>query len=202
MKRTLLYEITEKDSKITVTEFLKIHGFSRHLLIEIKNSEETVLLNGLPVRMNTLLANGDVIKITLPEEASSEHIPPVELPLTIVYEDEDLMVLNKPYDMPIHPSIGNYENTLANALAWYFKEQGETFVFRCINRLDRDTSGLLIGNCGFARFKIHTSSNDGFFNTGNWRVDGSSFRCNAFYYSYIFSMNCSSDHLVRKNSTA
>ena len=46
--------------------------------------------------------------------------------------------------MPIHPSINNYENTLANAVAYYYKKQGETFIFRCINRLDRDTTGLLI----------------------------------------------------------
>ena len=62
----------------------------------------------------------------------------------IVYEDEDILVVNKPADMPIHPSINNYENTLANAVAYYYKKQGETFIFRCINRLDRDTTGLLI----------------------------------------------------------
>ena len=54
------------------------------------------------------------------------------------------MVINKPAGMPIHPSMGNYDNTVANALAWYFQEQGVPFVFRCINRLDRDTSGLTL----------------------------------------------------------
>lgn len=54
------------------------------------------------------------------------------------------MVIDKPADMPVHPSIGNYENTLANAAAWYFHRQDIPFVFRCINRLDRDTTGLLI----------------------------------------------------------
>ena len=61
------------------------------------------------------------------------------------------MVIDKPADMPVHPSIGNYENTLANAVAYYYKKQGETFIFRCINRLDRDTTGLLI--IDKARFK-------------------------------------------------
>lgn len=75
---------------------------------------------------------------------SSDHIVPRPLPFPVVYEDEDLLVVNKPADMPIHPSQGNYENTLANAAAWYFKEKGESFVYRCINRLDRDTTGLLI----------------------------------------------------------
>lgn len=52
----------------------------------------------------------------IPEETPSEHIVPVNLPFPVVYEDEDLMIINKPSDMPIHPSIHNYENTLANAL--------------------------------------------------------------------------------------
>ena len=53
-------------------------------------------------------------------------------------------MINKPADMPVHPSAGNYENTLANGIAWYFAEKGEDFVYRCINRLDRDTTGALI----------------------------------------------------------
>ena len=64
--------------------------------------------------------------------------------LKILYEDEDILVINKPADMPVHPSAGNYENTLANGIAWYFAEKGEDFVYRCINRLDRDTTGALI----------------------------------------------------------
>ena len=78
------------------------------------------------------------------EETSSEHIVPVPLPFPIVYEDEDLLVINKPSGMPIHPSQGNYENTLANAAAYYFASQNIPFTYRCINRLDRDTTGLLI----------------------------------------------------------
>ena len=54
------------------------------------------------------------------------------------------MVLDKEANQPIHPSINNYDNTLANGLAWYFSQKNEPFVYRCINRLDRDTTGLLI----------------------------------------------------------
>ena len=78
------------------------------------------------------------------EETPSENIIPVHLPLNIVYEDEDILLINKPADMPVHPSINNYDNTLANGIAYYYKLQGKPFVFRCINRLDRDTTGLLI----------------------------------------------------------
>ena len=59
-------------------------------------------------------------------------------------EDEDLIVINKPAGMPIHPSLNNYTNSLANALAWYYQQQGKPFIFRCCNRLDRDTSGLTV----------------------------------------------------------
>ena len=55
-----------------------------------------------------------------------------------------MMVINKAAGMPVHPSQGNFDNTLANGLAWYFKEKGEAFVFRAVNRLDRDTTGLLL----------------------------------------------------------
>lgn len=85
-----------------------------------------------------------LLTVRLREEEASEHITPVSLPLHIVYEDEDLLVLDKAPDMPIHSSVGNYENTLANGLAYYYEQQGRPFIFRCINRLDRDTSGLLI----------------------------------------------------------
>ena len=66
------------------------------------------------------------------------------MPLDIVYEDEDLFVINKPAGLPIHPSQGHYDHTLANGMAWYCAQHGEPFVYRAINRLDRDTTGLLI----------------------------------------------------------
>ncbi|MCR5668194.1 MAG: RluA family pseudouridine synthase [Lachnospiraceae bacterium] len=64
--------------------------------------------------------------------------------LPVVYEDEDILVVNKPAGLPIHPSQNHYEDSLANAVMAYYKEQGENFVFRCINRLDRNTSGLTL----------------------------------------------------------
>ena len=94
--------------------------------------------------MNHILQPGDTLTLHIREDHSSEKIPPVNLPLNIVYEDTDLMVINKPAGMPIHPSMNNYYNSLANALAYYFEQQNCPFVFRCINRLDRDTSGLTI----------------------------------------------------------
>ena len=87
---------------------------------------------------------GERLEVTLPQEPSSEHIVPTPMSLSILYEDEDLMVINKAANVPIHPSQGNFSNSLANGLAWYFEQKQQTFVFRAINRLDRDTTGLLI----------------------------------------------------------
>ena len=78
------------------------------------------------------------------EERSGGQIQPAALPYPIVFEDEDILVIDKPAGMPVHPSQGNHGNTLANSAAWYFHQQGVPYVFRCINRIDRDTSGLLI----------------------------------------------------------
>ena len=73
-----------------------------------------------------------------------DGILPTPLNIPVLYEDEDILVVNKPADMPVHPSLGNYTNTLANGVAAYLETKGESCPFRCINRLDRDTSGALI----------------------------------------------------------
>lgn len=144
MKRIFSYTITAQDSDQRIYDFLCHHGYSRHIRTWLKQHPGSVRLNGREALFYFPLKTGDLLEITLEEEQPSENIIPVCLPLHIIYEDEDLMVIDKPADMPVHPSIGNYENTLANAVAYYYKKQGETFIFRCINRLDRDTTGLLI----------------------------------------------------------
>lgn len=144
MKRILTYPITESDNDQRIYDFLCHHGYSRHIRTWLKQHPGSVRLNGEEALFYFPLKNGDLLEISLEEEHPSENIVPVDLPIHIIYEDEDLMVIDKPADMPVHPSIGNYENTLANAAAWYFHRQDIPFVFRCINRLDRDTTGLLI----------------------------------------------------------
>lgn len=144
MKRILTYPVTESDSDQRIYDFLCHHGYSRHIRTWLKQHPGSVRLNGEEALFYFPLKNGDLLEISLEEEHPSENIVPVDLPIHIIYEDEDLMVIDKPADMPVHPSIGNYENTLANAAAWYFHRQDIPFVFRCINRLDRDTTGLLI----------------------------------------------------------
>ena len=144
MERTLTYTTDHFISPLPVSHFLKQKGFSSQNLVQLKKDPTAVQANGIPCFMNHILQPGDTLTLHIHEEHSSEKIPPVELPLDIIYEDEDLMVINKPAGMPIHPSMNNYYNSLANSLAYYFAQQNCPFVFRCINRLDRDTSGLTI----------------------------------------------------------
>ena len=142
MTRVLEYKITSQQNTMTIGAFLKSMGFSRQCVIALKKQKNGILLNGIWSYVNTQLSTGDILTLTLSDDNSSEKIPPVNLALNILFEDEDILVLNKPADMPIHPSLNNYENTLANAVAFYYESQNIPFVFRCINRLDRDTTGV------------------------------------------------------------
>lgn len=144
MDRHLSFSVTEEESGRKIEEFLKQNGCSHHVLTHLKRTDHGIILNGEWAYSSTRLQCGDVLELWIREEEASDQIIPTPLPLNIVYEDEDLMVINKPPDMPIHPSINNHEKTLANAVMYYFREKGEAFVYRCVNRLDRDTSGLLI----------------------------------------------------------
>ena len=144
MQRILKYIISENTTPVTILDFLKKEGFSRHILSSMKNTPNTIILNGERGFGRSVLKPQDHLIITVPETESGENIIRTKMDLNIIYEDEDILVINKPADMPVHPSAGNYENTLANGIAWYFAEKGEDFVYRCINRLDRDTTGVLV----------------------------------------------------------
>ena len=144
MQRVIEYIISENTSPVTILDFLKREGFSRHILSSMKNASDTIILNGERGFGRSVLKPQDHLVITVPETESGENIIRTKMELKILYEDEDILVINKPADMPVHPSAGNYENTLANGVAWYYKQQGKTFVYRCINRLDRDTTGVLV----------------------------------------------------------
>ncbi len=144
MKRILNYFITDEHNNVRIWDFIIEKGYTKHIRTYLKQHFGTVLLNNEPAYFYQIMHTGDTLEIRIEDETASEKIPPVYLPLDIVYEDEDLMVINKQADTPIHPSQGNYENTLANGVAFYFDQQGIPFVYRCINRLDRNTTGLLI----------------------------------------------------------
>lgn len=144
MNRNIDYIIDEDSAGLRVEQFLRRKRYSGQNLSEIKRMPKSILVNGVHYYMRQELSTGDHLQVRICETQNSEKIPPTKLPLEIIYEDEDLLVLNKPAGMPIHPSLNNYTNSMANALAYYFQSQGKPFIFRCCNRLDRDTSGLTI----------------------------------------------------------
>lgn len=144
MFRVFQYLITAQENGQTVERYLRQKGYSRHILTHLKRTENGILCNGIWAYTSHQLHSGDLLEIRLLEDTSSENILPRNIPFSIIFEDEDILVINKPANTPIHPSQGNHENTLANGIAWYFSQQNQPFVYRCINRLDRDTTGLLI----------------------------------------------------------
>lgn len=144
MRRVITYTITTKEDGMTVMSYLKSKHYSRQCIVDLKHHECGIFHNGRRAYVNETLASNDTLQITWEDVESSEKIPPINIPLEILYEDEDLVVINKPADMPIHPSLNNYENTLANGLAYVYENEGDKFVFRCMNRLDRHTSGTVL----------------------------------------------------------
>lgn len=139
--REITYTVREGDGA-TVERFLRRLGLSRRLLTGLKAAPDGLTVNGAHVRTVDRLHAGDRLTLRVYETAASEHILPEPLPLEIVYEDADLVVVNKPAGMAVHPSHGNRTGTAANALAYRYR--GEPFVLRAIGRLDKNTSGLTL----------------------------------------------------------
>jgi len=121
------------------------YGMSSGLISRLKQRENAILVDGNPQWVNFVVREGAQISFVVEtEEMSSKGLTPTAHPVEIVFEDEDILVVNKPADLPCHPVINNYDNTLANYLAAYYLEQGRTFTARVVNRLDNDTSGLVL----------------------------------------------------------
>lgn len=144
MTRRIQYKIEERHNGKCIGMFLKEKEYSRAVIIELKKTRTGIRKNGVWAGVNEPVKAGDVLDICLEEQGSSENIIPKKCVLDILYEDEDILVVNKPYDTPIHPSVNNYDNTLANSVMYYYHQQDRPYTFRCINRLDRDTSGVTI----------------------------------------------------------
>lgn len=144
MERTFTYKITGADAGKDIRTFLRAQGYSRHILASIKPDPDAVLVNGAHVFLRYTLQEQDILTIRVRDEERSRNVVPAPVPFSIVYEDADILIIDKPARVAIHPAISHPANTLANGVTWYYEQQGIPFVFRCINRLDRDTTGLLI----------------------------------------------------------
>lgn len=144
MKRSFRYEITEKDAGKTVGTFLLEHEYTPTCIKFLKKAEGLIKVNGVWEFVNKPLKENDVLETVFVDVESSENVPSVEMPLDIVYEDEDILVLNKAANLPIHPTKGYEYTNLANGVVHYYEKQGIPFVFRSVNRIDKDTTGLVI----------------------------------------------------------
>jgi len=142
MMREITYCVTKNDDGRKIKNILRQNlGISAAVLTKLKKAPEGITLNGEGVYATKEVKEGDTLKISLPDEAS-QNIVPSHIPLDIIYEDEDILAVNKPRNMPCHPSQNHHDDTLANGVMHYFK--GKDFTFRVITRLDKDTSGVVI----------------------------------------------------------
>ena len=136
-------KITE-NKYYNVKEVLKEYWeISDRLLIKLKKQQK-IFLNGNPTYINAILKDNDIVSIDLDFEETSENIVPTKMNLDIIFEDNFLLIVNKPAGIPVHPSISHYEDSLSNGIKYYFNSINLNKKIRPINRLDKDTSGIVL----------------------------------------------------------
>ncbi len=150
MTRRLQYTIPHEYSSRRVLDFLKHLGFSHRLITKLKQTPDGILLNGEHIRTIDPMSEGDVLEINLPTDKKESISIPVEMPLDIIYEDDDILVLNKPAMLAVHESHNHLGDTLSNAVAFHLKKEGKPSAFRAVGRLDKGTSGLMV--CALNRY--------------------------------------------------
>lgn len=136
------YIVTDKDKELSVKELLRRNfHFSSRLMTKLKH-QDLVTLNGQPVRGWMTPLPGDKLTVKLPEETCD--FPPEDIPISVVFEDKDLLVINKQPGYVVHPTKGKPNHTIANGIMKKMIDYGESYKIRFANRLDMNTSGLLL----------------------------------------------------------
>ncbi|MCX7904758.1 MAG: RluA family pseudouridine synthase [Caloramator sp.] len=139
----MIFNISKDDAGKRLDNFLKFEkGFSTRLIKKITKND-CAFINGKTAWADDILKEGDIVEILLKENKEQDIIPE-DIPIDIVYEDVDILVVNKPPFMVVHPTKSHQSGTLANAVMHYFKRTNQNCIVRLINRLDRDTSGLVM----------------------------------------------------------
>jgi 23S rRNA pseudouridine1911/1915/1917 synthase len=143
MDNKLIFEVKESQEGIKLGEYLrKVANFSGRL-IKGAAIQGRIRINGNVVKLNYVLKYKDSIEFDVVKE-ESQNIDPEKMDIDVVFEDNDIIVVNKRPGMVVHPTKSYPDGTLANGLLYYFKEKGENCIVRLVNRLDMDTSGLII----------------------------------------------------------
>ena len=143
MKRTIEYIIPENfDGKKVIVYLRGEAKISARLLKSLKRIENGITLNGEHIRTIDALHTGDKLKIEIP--CPDGEIEPADIPIDVIYEDDDLIAVNKSPFLACHPTHNHQGDTLANAVAFHLKNEGKQSVFRAVGRLDKGTSGIVI----------------------------------------------------------
>ncbi len=132
----------EYDGEMLQTFLRRGCGLSYRMVVKLKRVENGMTLDGKQWRSIDRVNAGQTVQLTMPDD--HVRIEGAEMPLNVVFEDEDILVLDKPPYLAVHPSAGKPEPTLANGVVAYFAQAGNSLSFRPVNRLDRNTSGLLM----------------------------------------------------------
>lgn len=139
------FVVDKGQSPLRMDKFLfsRIENASRNK-IQVAAKADCVLVNGKPEKPSYKVKPLDVITILMSKPPRDTDVIPQNIPLEIVYEDDDVIIVNKKAGMVVHPSYANYDGTLVNALTYYFNEQGKGAIPALVHRIDKDTSGLLL----------------------------------------------------------
>ena len=136
--------LVEENKYHNIKEILKCHfGISDRLLTKLKKNNH-IFLNSKPTYINCEVKKDDFIVVDLEFNEKSENIIPTKMNLDILFEDESLIIINKPANLPIHPSILHFSDSLSNGIQFYFDSKNINKKIRPVNRLDKDTSGIVI----------------------------------------------------------
>ena len=140
--REFRFTVTKEDEGASIKGLLKRHfDFSSRLFAKLK-AQKRVLLNDVPLEGWMNPVEGDVVRALMPEEVST--FPEEDIPVYPVLDDQDLLIINKQAGFIVHPTKGHPAHTIANGVMKYMREHDESFKIRFVNRLDMDTTGLLI----------------------------------------------------------
>lgn len=141
--RKIDYVIDEEYDGKKVKNYLRGKAkISSRLMNSLKTYSDGIMLNGEHIRTIDILRSGDVLSINIPDKFS--EIEPIEMPLDIIYEDDDFIVINKSPFIAMHPTHNHQGDTLANALTYHLEKEGKPTVFRAVGRLDKGTSGVVV----------------------------------------------------------
>ena len=145
MSRRLELAVTPELAGIKVDTLLRKHlGLSGTVVRRIKWLSDGILVDGIRVNTRFCPVAGQVLSVRLSDPQHNSGIVPAPGPLDIVYEDVDLIVLNKAPGVSVHPGPGHFDDTLGNFLIYYYESSGQEADFHPVHRLDRGTSGLLV----------------------------------------------------------